>query len=265
MKSIVLVLVVIIVIMIMACPARADGEESAEESTSETIQESVQVSTSEDGINSQLLGQIQALTDQVGQLSDELALLRADRNQPEAIRVVGVMPVEGVEIPGVGKDVLYAMLVTALYNAGMDIVIAKSMEDRFLGNVQRQEDLIREGFIDPVAAPRMGHLRPVTHTFSATVTLYEASENDPQFGPITFEIQGVRMRHASIRIDFALEEIYSGDVEKAFYVEAAVQERTGPVLGDASYDIRSIWMIAFDDALSQMVEYLSTAAVPARE
>jgi len=169
------------------------------------------------------------------------------------------------EIPGVGKDVLYAMLVTALYNAGMDIVIAKSMEDRFLGNVQRQEDLIREGFIDPVAAPRMGHLRPVTHTFSATVTLYEASENDPQFGPITFEIQGVRMRHASIRIDFALEEIYSGDVEKAFYVEAAVQERTGPVLGDASYDIRSIWMIAFDDALSQMVEYLSTASVPARE
>ena len=248
-------LLLFFLITFLPISAFADGEEPVEEAVVVAeellvIQDAVQISAIEDELVLQLLEQIQALTAQVEVLSSELVLLRTEQAH-ETIFSIGVMPVEGAEkISGIGGS-FRVMLVSALNDAGINAV--ESMDEELLHWVQRQDELVRNGWIDPVTAPRPGHLRGVNYYLLTTVTSCDVTERDEEWGPFTVEISNVRTRHASLRIDLRLIDVYSGVIVDSFPIAATAEERTGPVLFDNSYDPREIEVIVTEKALEQMV------------
>lgn len=258
MKNVFTILVVFVVCFLATSMAFAGGEEPStfEESSETVLPESAQVSTAESDLINMLLVEIQALRGEVAELKSQI-----QSEQPEEMLSIGVMPVEGVEkISGVG-DSFRVMLVSALNDAG--IRATESMDEELLNWVRRQDQLVRDGWIDPASAPRPGYLRGVSYYLLATVSLYEASESDPQWGPFTVEVQNVRMRHAFLRVDFRLINGASGMVIDAFQAEAMAEERTGPVLFDNSYDPRPIGEIVAEKVLSEMTEHIAELLNPA--
>jgi len=160
-------------------------------------------------------------------------LLLADHTGKPAI---GVMPVENsYRIPQVG-NAFRDMIVSALSEAGLPV--SEVMDDKTQEAVRRQIELVREGIIDPVGAPRLGEMQSVSHFLFADVTKYEEADSELIFGGIvSFTGGGTRVRKGSMVVDFKLVDARNGEVVSSFRTEASLKlkELGGAVIDKAGF------------------------------
>lgn len=207
---------------------------------------------------------LEALLQEISVLRTELRELRAafvvlQTAQPERQISIGVMPIKNAgRISQVGES-FRQVLVSALNEAG--IKATESLDEETLQWVRRQDQLVREGWLDPISAPRRGELQGVTHFLFATVTQYrEECSNEESVGFIVVRHNdGVRVRTGFLSVDFRIVDAASGVIFDAFQVEKEVKERTGPVLFDRSYDSRPISEIACRSIAEQTAERIAAS------
>lgn len=158
----------------------------------------------------------------------EARLAKVEAATPKKEFSIGMMPIEGAgKIPQVG-NAFRQILVSALNEAGTQAT--ESLDEETLHWVQRQDQLVRERWIDSVSAPKRGELQGVSHYLLATVTRY--GEADVEKDIVIFGIfkvmiggHGKRIRTGSLVVDFRLIDAESGKVVDAFRTEAAVQQK----------------------------------------
>ena len=172
----------------------------------------------------------QPTQDEISSLRLEIAELRAALTalqvaQPERQISIGVMPIENAgRIPQVGNS-FRQVLVSALNEDG--IKAQESLDDETLRWVQRQDQLVRERWIDPRSAPRRGELSGATHFLLGTVTRYEEKDNET-INAIAGQLGAkggvvVRVRTGTLVVDFRLVDAHSGVSEDSFRTEAKVR------------------------------------------
>lgn len=166
-------------------------------------------------------------TDEIAALRAEIAELRVAiaallKAQPSKVISIGVMPIDRAGwIPQVGNS-FRQIMVSALNKAG--IKAQESLDDETLRWVQRQDQLVRERWIDPVSAPRRGELRGVTHYLMATVTDYREDYSDLIIGGFIRVVGGgTRVRTGSLVVDWRLVDATTGEVLDAFRTEAKLR------------------------------------------
>lgn len=169
--------------------------------------------------------EITSLRAEIAELKGLIASLQAA--QPKRAISIGVMPIERAGmIPQVG-DSFRQVLISALNEAGIRAV--ESLDDETLNWVRRQDQLVREGWVSPLTAPRRGELEGVTHYLLATVTRYEEQDVEDEkvlFGILVVKMGGgLRIRTGSLVVDFRLVDATSGIALDSFRTEANVQER----------------------------------------
>jgi curli biogenesis system outer membrane secretion channel CsgG len=169
--------------------------------------------------------EISSLRAEIAELKTAIAGLRAA--QPQKTVSIGVLPIDRANrIPEVGES-FREVLISALREAG--IFAVESLDDETLRWVQRQDQLVRERWIDPVSAPPRGELKGVSHYLLATVTRYE--EQDVEDVKVLAGILvvrfggGARIKTGSLVVDFRLVDARSGDVIDALRAEASVKCR----------------------------------------
>lgn len=173
-----------------------------------------------------------ATTEEVSALRAEIAELRAalaalQTAGPERVFSIGVMPIENTwSIPEVG-DSFRQVLISALNEAG--IKAQESLDEETLRWVQRQDQLVRDRWIDPRSAPPRGELRGVSHYLLGTVTRYQ--EQDVEDVKVIAGILvvrfggGARIRTGSLIVDFRLVDARTGVAEDSFRTEAKVRQK----------------------------------------
>lgn len=173
-----------------------------------------------------------ATTEEISALRAEIADLRAALTalqvaQPERTISIGVMPIENAgRIPQVG-NAFRQVMISALREAG--IQAQESLDDETLRWVRRQQQLVREGLIDPRSAPRQGELEGVSHYLLATVTRYDDQDVEDVrviAGVIVVKFGGgARVKVGSLVVDFRLVDAQTGVAEDSFRTEATVRSR----------------------------------------
>lgn len=258
MKKITLVLFCCLVSLLFSVSVFADGDDLAVSASDESAiqEENFQLSTAQDDLILSLLAQIEALAEQNATLADQIAELTLQINNPmptlqQAVPSIGVMPVQGKDIPGVDKESIRAMILSAVSAAGVEVF--ESMDNELLDLNATQRQLVYQGQIQESTAPETGQLNGIMYYLIPTVTIYDVTENDPSWGGVNIQVQNVRERHANLRIDFRLVNAVSGS-GRSFFVSSARNERTGAILFDASFDSRSIAEIVLEDALQQATD-----------
>ncbi|MCX6759367.1 MAG: hypothetical protein NT012_02285 [Candidatus Nealsonbacteria bacterium] len=147
--------------------------------------------------------------------------------EAQAVISIGVMPIENAQrIPHVG-DAFRQILVSALNESGIKVV--ESMDDETLYWVRRQDQLVREGWIDSYTAPAVGELYGITHFLLGIVTQYQEAEvmEEVMGGIFYVNIDGERIRTrvqtGSLAVDFRVVDARTGVVEVAFGVKVEVR------------------------------------------
>lgn len=169
--------------------------------------------------------EISSLRAQIAELRAAIASLQAA--QPEKTISIGVLPIDRAGwIPQVG-DSFRQVIISALREAG--IFATESLDDETLRWVQRQDQLVRERWIDPRSAPPRGELQGVSHYLLGTVTRYQ--EEDVEDVKVVAGIivvkfgGGARIKTGSLVVDFRLVDARTGVVQDSFRTEASVRRR----------------------------------------
>lgn len=168
--------------------------------------------------------QIAALRKEIAELKAAIAALQQAQKKQVSI---GVMPIENAgRIPQVG-NAFRQVLVSALREVG--IKAYETLDEETLRWIRRQDQLVREGLIDPKTVPPRGYLQGITHYLLGTVTRY--SEEDVEDIKVLLEIivgrtvGGLRTRIGSLVVDFRLVDVESGLVVDSFRTEATVKRK----------------------------------------
>lgn len=185
---------------------------------------------------------IQTKEDEIAALRAEIAELKALIADLVKIKTqgkisIGVMPIQDAgRIPQVGNS-FRQLMISALNEAG--IKAQESLDEETLKWVQRQDQLVRERWIDPVSAPRRGELRGVTHYLLATVTDYREDYSDLIIGGVIRVVGGgARVRTGSLVVDWRLVDATTGEVRDAFRTEAKLKLEEiagGIILGSSGF------------------------------
>ena len=170
--------------------------------------------------------EISSLRAEISELKAAIAGLQA--TQPKKKLSIGVLPIDKAGwIPQAG-DSFRQVIVSALREAG--IFAVESLDDETLRWVQRQNQLVREGWIDPRSAPPRGELQGVTHFLLGTVTSYREEERADEGAVILGILRvkvggGYRVKYGRLVVDFRLINAESGVVLDAFRTEAEVKQK----------------------------------------
>jgi len=227
MRKLLFVIAMLVVFLLSANNGFADQEEPVSEPT--TQEESTQKEISA------LQAEIQELKEMVTVLQALVASLQATQTLERSFSI-GVMPIENAgRIPQVGNS-FREILVSALNEVG--VKATESLDDETLHWVQRQDQLVRERWIDPRSAPPRGELQGVTHYLLATITRYEEGDSELVLGGvITIIGAGTRIRKGSLVVDFRLVDARTGVALLSFRTEAKLKlkELAGAIVDSSGF------------------------------
>ena len=190
--------------------------------------ESIQEPPAQDGEIALLRAEIAELREIITSLKEVIISLQ--KAQPQQQISVGVMPIHNSwRISQVGSS-FRQIVVSALNEAGVQAY--ESLDDETLKWVQRQDQLVRERWIDPVSAPRRGELKGVSHYLMGTVTQYEEDSSNLIIGGVIQVVgAGARVRKGSLIVDWRFVDATTGEVLEAFPTEAKLRrEEIGGVI-----------------------------------
>jgi curli biogenesis system outer membrane secretion channel CsgG len=150
---------------------------------------------------------------------------------------IGIMPIENSwRIREVGNS--FRQIVVSSFNE-FGIKAYESLDEETLRWVQRQDQLVRERWIDPVTAPPRGQLRGISHYLLATVTDYKENQSELVIGGVIRVVGGgTRVITGSLVVDWRLVDATTGEVVVAFRTKAELRREEvagGIIVGSSGF------------------------------